>query len=382
MKIFGQWAKTLLAVTIAVTGFTACSNDNENVDKGDRFLTLSINTQGVMRGTTITTDPGTAAEDKINSVTVGIFNDAGDAIKIEEFTGGTLTTTSTGIQVTMTTQGLVAGNKVVVVANAPAGTFNSCPNLNSFKAKTAAIDDALANGTAEKTTGFLMLGNGTVAASTGSVNFTADVTVYHMVAKVTLAPITIDFSGNALYASATFTPEEIFIHNAPATKAFWYTSESGASAYYSGESTAASKKEYLGTGATTIDADKTHYLYTLPNGETGDNATKLIIKGTFKATPSSAGTTIYYPIYLDYNAPATAGDAGTAATGALPGYASEIGLTARTPKVVYANDNYHIAVSIKSIGTTSPDSDLDPQQVQVSITVAPWTDLNQSATFN
>jgi len=384
MRKIEKLTKTLLAFAM-MAGFAACSSDSDtgsNTPQGDRYLTLSISTKSVMRTTMIDSDPGSASEDAINSLTVGIFNDAGDAVKIEEFASSAFDTSSGTIQVVITNQGLVDGNKVIAVANAPAGTFNGCTNITSFKAKTMSIDDALANSATEKITNFPMVGNSTIAATTGNVNFTASVTLYHMVAKVSLAPITIDFSGNTLYPTATFTPEELFLYSVPASQAYWYTPGTGATDYYSGESSATTKKEYLGSGATTIDIAKSHYLYALPNSETGDKATKLVIKGTFKATPTSTGSTIYYPIYLDYVAPATAGAAGTAAAGDLPGYASELSLTARTPKVVYANDNYKINVTIKSIGSTSPDSDLDPQQVTVSVTVAPWTDLTQSTTFN
>lgn len=384
MRKIEKLTKTLLAFAM-MAGFAACSSDSDtgsNTPQGDRYLTLSISTKSVMRTTMIDSDPGSASEDAINSLTVGIFNDAGDAVKIEEFASSAFDTSSGTIQVVITNQGLVDGNKVIAVANAPAGTFNGCTNITSFKAKTMSIDDALANSATEKITNFPMVGNSTIAATTGNVNFTASVTLYHMVAKVSLAPITIDFSGNTLYPTATFTPEELFLYSVPASQAYWYTPGTGATDYYSGESSATTKKEYLGSGAATIDIAKSHYLYALPNSETGDKATKLVIKGTFKATPTSTGSTIYYPIYLDYVAPATAGAAGTAAAGDLPGYASELSLTARTPKVVYANDNYKINVTIKSIGSTSPDSDLDPQQVTVSVTVAPWTDLTQSTTFN
>jgi len=384
MRRIENLTKALIAFAM-MAGFAACSSDGDtgsNTPQGDRYLTLSINTNSVMRTTMLDSDPGSASEDAITALTIGIFNDAGDAVKIEEFTSSTWTATGTGIQVTVTTQGLTTGNKVIAVANAPVGTFNGCTDITSFKAKTMTIDDALANSATEKITNFPMVGNSTIAATTGNVNFTASVTLYHMVAKVSLAPITIDFSGNTLYPSATFTPEELFLYNVPASQAYWYTPGTTATVY-SGESSATTtKKEYLGSGATTIDIAKSHYLYALPNSETGDKATKLVIKGTFKATPTSTGSTIYYPIYLDYVAPATAGAAGTAAAGDLPGYATEIGLTARTPKVVYANDNYKINVTIKSIGSTSPDSDLDPQQVTVSVTVAPWTDLTQNTTFN
>ena len=383
MRKIEKLTKTLLAFAM-MAGFAACSSDSDtgsNTPQGDRYLTLSINTKSVMRTTMLDSDPGSASEDAITALTIGIFNDAGDAVKIEEFASSAFDTSSGTIQVVITNQGLVDGNKVIAVANAPSGTFSGCTDITSFKAKTMTIDDALANGAAEKITNFPMVGNSTIAATTGNVNFTASVTLYHMVAKVSLEPVTVDFSANTLYPGATFTPTEIFLYNVPATQAYWYTPGTTATVF-SGESSATTKKEYLGSGATTIDIAKSHYLYTLPNSETGDKATKLVIKGTFKATPSSAGSTIYYPIYLDYVAPATAGAAGTAAAGDLPGYATEIGLTARTPKVVYANDNYKINVTIKSIGSTSPDSDLDPQQVTVSVTVAPWTDLTQSTTFN
>lgn len=395
MKQIQSLTKVLFAALLTA-GLAACSSDSDNgvqAPQGERHLVLSINTHGVMRATAITDDPGATAENAFTGLTIGIFNSSGDAVKIQEFTSSSAewTATATGVDVTLITQGLQEGDKVMVAANVPSGTFGGCTTMAEFKDKAIAIDDALANGTAEKTTSFPMLGSAAITATSGTTNFKAEVTLYHLVAKVTLDAVSIDFNGNTLYPNATFTPTEIFLYNVPEQKKFWFAPDAaGITNYYSGESTATTtKKEYLGTGTTTIATsgtpiafDSKYYFYTLPNADTGDHASKLVIKGTFKATPSATGSTVYYPIYLDYNAPATAGAAGTAATGDQPGYKDDISLTARTPKVVYPNDNYKIGVTIKSIGATSPDSDLDPQQVTVSVTVADWTELTQTTTFN
>lgn len=377
----------LTAVVLTMGLMTSCSNDSEEsaAEKGDRMLTLSITTKSVTRGTVLEADPG-ATEDVITRLAIGIFNDDGNAVKIQEFTSDTWTEPSAGnIQVVVSAQYLVNGNRVMAIANAPTtANFATCSTLDEFKARAISIKDALANSTAdkEKTIGFAMIGNSRISAvGSGNVNFTASITLYHLVAKVSLLPITLDFSQNKLYPNAQFSVSDIYLYNVPSSKTFWYISDTGASAYYSGNSDDASFAEYLGNNGAALDMTKTHYLYTLPNGETGNNATKLVIKGTFKPTPTSVGSTSYYPIYLDYIAPTIAGGSGTAATGDLPDYAGEISLTARTPKVVYANDNYKINVTIKSVGAPSAEQDLDPQAVQVTVAVAPWTDLNQSATF-
>lgn len=379
---------TIMVAVLMTTGLvSSCSSDNDNnaADNEERMLTLSITTNSVTRGTVIDADPGTI-EDAINKLTIGIFNDDGNAVKIQEFTSDTWTEPSPGnIQVVVSTKYLVDGNRVMAIANAPTTVdFTFCPTLDDFEARTISIGDALANSTAneEKTTGFAMIGNGRISTTGSSkINFTADITLYHMVAKVSFEPITLDFSQNPLYPNAQFTVDDLYLYNVPSSKSYWYLPETGASNYFSGNPDDESYAEYLGNNGAALDITKTHYFYTLPNGETGDKATKFVIKGTFKPTPTSVGSTCFYPIHLDYIPPTIAGGTGTAATGALPGYAGEIGLTARTPKVVYANDNYKIKVTIKSVGAPSAEQDIDPQAVQVTIAVAPWTDLNQSATF-
>jgi len=106
MRKIEKLTKTLLAFAM-MAGFAACSSDSDtgsNTPQGDRYLTLSISTKSVMRTTMIDSDPGSASEDAISSLTVGIFNDAGDAVKIEEFASSAFDTSSGTIQVVITTQ--------------------------------------------------------------------------------------------------------------------------------------------------------------------------------------------------------------------------------------------------------------------------------------
>lgn len=111
------------------------------------------------------------------------------------------------------------------------------------------------------------------------------------------------------------------------------------------------------------------FFYTTPNNNVSTGKTKLVIKGSFD--PDGAGATpaqvVYYPVKLNSNVTAE----GTHA-------AAESGTTEYQ---VYPNKNYKCSVTIKTIGSTGPDADIDPTTATVTITVTSFTSVSQSTIF-
>ena len=380
---------SIALAAIAMQGvFTSCSSDESvNTEKTTGLQTLKVNLSPITRGA-VYTDPGIAAENTINRVTIGIFDQTTGNVK-------TIQDAPEPAAPSITTSQLVADDHILVAVNAPAGTFSGALTESDFEKKTQGIDDALAGGDSKATTvvnaNLPMFGAAKITRIGTTPAYTADVSVSHMVAKVTLKSLKVAFDPNGAYQNATFTPTEVFMYNVPDKLDFdfypantptsyvynYLTTPTNTPNYYNGLIGDASLKSYLGTG--TLDAnlkDKTLattsnwgtaganllYLYTMPNNST--KPTQLIIKGSFD--PDGKGTTVpvYYPVNINYNS-----DNGNAAEGA-------------TPKQVYPNKNYVIDVTIKGKGALSPSASLDPETVTANITVKSFVDASQSNTFN
>lgn len=413
-----------LLLAVALTGLSSCSSSDDvtsdptNTKSGESRLTLTISTPVAKtssakgnsfamgsRATDINSDPGATAEQQINRITVGIFDANGTTVRtIQELTknsgeakpgDGTYSQTADKATATIVTNSLKAGDKIIVVCNAPAGIFHGATSADDFQGRTEGIDAALATEFGQSVGASLvkdnipMMGDGTLAAVENSGNFKAEVTVQHQTAKVTLESLKVDFDQNGAYKDATFTPTGIFLMNVPETLNFTTaaatTTESTASSSlfhgYDNEKAKATYKQYLTTSAiagTTLsgDADATatntfgnkYYFYTMPNSLAAQGMrTKLVIMGTFKSNGSGESTTVYYPVSLnanyDKNGVAQAADGGTLFT-------------------VNPNKNYKCSVIIKTKGADSPNADLTPQQVAITVTVSGFTEASQTTIFN
>ncbi|BCS86704.1 hypothetical protein prwr041_25970 [Prevotella herbatica] len=376
--------------TIATQGlFTSCSSDeNLSTEKPSTGTqTLKINLKPADTRAAAYTDPGTDAENKINRVTIGIFDKTTGAVK-------TIQDALNAAAPEIITSQLVADDHILVAVNAPAGTFTGVLTELAFEKSTLGIDDALpVSGTGTVDPANLpMFGAAKITQIGTTPAYTADVAVSHMVAKVTLKSLKVAFDATGAYKDATFTPTEVFMYNVPDKLDFdfypantptsyvynYLTTPTNTPNYYNGLIGDASLKSYLGTG--TLDGtlkDKTLattsnwgtagtnllYLYTMPNNST--KPTQLVIKGSFD--PDGKGTTVpvYYPVNINYNS-----DNGNAAEGT-------------TPKQVYPNKNYIVDVIIKGKGADSPTKSLDPETVTANIvTVNSFVDATQSNTFN
>lgn len=414
-----------LLLAVALTGLSSCSSSDDvtsdptNTKSGESRLTLTISTGSnssatgsakanmATRATDITADPTASKEQQINHITVAIFSSDGSTVRtIQELTkhtgtgsaaagDGTYSQTAATATATIVTNSLTATDKIYVVCNAPAGTFQGVQNATDFEAKTEGIDNALATefgGTSTLASlvdhNIPMYGQGTLTAVSGSDNFTATVTVQHQTAKVTLESLKVDFDQNGPYKDASFEPTGIFLMNVPSTLKFTSAATTGSTTLLQGydSKTTATYKQYLSTSAISATANtskvlsgnsaatstntfgKTYFFYTMPNSLTDkDKRTKLVIAGTFKANSSDKGSTVYYPVSLNANydtsGSSTAADKGTKFT-------------------VNPNMNYKCTVTIKTKGASLPTTDVTPQQVAITVTVSGFTDAFQTTIFN
>ena len=401
MKTKIQLFAAFLLMAVGALWLTSCSSEDAVQGSGsqaDATLTLTINTGKVgSRATNWTTDPGSDkanSENKINRLTVGVFSSDGNTVKtIVELTPTSESNPSgtylQGNKANIVTTSLAANDKVLVAVNAPTGKFAGVANITAFKAVEEDAKDALTDGSSEATeiaTNVPMFGENTLSG-TGSA-FTANVSVQHQLAKITLDDLEVAFDANGPYKEAEFTPTEFFLVNVPEKLAFnsdaWVNGVGhlyGMSSTTYPSLTAATEwgtyKEYLSSAATGSTALKgtsdtyasKSYFYVTPCDDASTNGKmKLIIAGTFKTNSSDAGTTVFYPVAIN----------ATYAADGTPSAATNGGADVFK---VYPNKNYKCTVVIKTKGTTDPTKNLDPQTATVTVTVTDFVDASQTTTF-
>lgn len=405
MKALTKIGIGFLSLAAVALGFTSCSSEDvaSGTNQGRKsLLTLSINT-GNVNNTRANNWIGSAPTDesKIQSMTVGIFTSEGKVRTIVELKAGSGVGTKLsddGQTATIVTTQLTSTDKVLVAVNAVEGKFQGVQTADDFKGKTVEADVALCAGAekeAQDVSKTPMFGSGDLKNTEGETkdkNFTASVNVYHMLSKVHLQALNVQFNENGAFKDASFTPTDIFMINVPNDVKFNVTSNTDASAWtntstflhgwsndaYSDANASASGmgayKKYLTTGAltptelkgTSGSFGKEVYFYTLPNGKTElANRTKLVIAGTFKNNASDAGTKVYYPVPI--NAKFDNSGNVTAAEG--------------TKYAVYPNKVYNCTVNIKAKGALSPNESLEPQTASVTVTVEPYNPADQTTNF-
>ena len=405
MKALTKFSLGFLSLAAVALWFTSCSSEDvaSGTNQGRKsLLTLSINT-GNVNNTRANDWIGSTPtdEDKIQSMTVGIFD--GDNVKtIVELTAGSGEGTKLdqdGKKATIVTTSLKGTETVLVAVNAPAKTFQGVLTTSAFKDKTVEADVALCGGTVgekQDVSKTPMFGSATLSKKdeSSTSEFTATVNVYHMLSKVCLKALNVQFNENGAFKDASFTPTDIFMVNVPNDVKFNVTSNTDASAWtktstflhgwgnddYTVANVSAAGmgdyKKYLTTGTltptelkgTSGSFGKEVYFYTLPNGKTElANRTKLVIAGTFKNNTSDAGTKVYYPVPInakfDNSGNVTAAGEGT------------------TKYAVYPNRVYNCTVNIKAKGASTPNESLEPQTASVTVTVEPYTPADQTTNF-
>ena len=386
--------------TIAMQGlFTSCAGDeNLSTEKPSTGTqTLKINLKPADTRAAAYTDPGTTAENKINRVTIGIFDKNLDTNG--KYPVKTIQDASDPTAPSITTSQLAEGDKVLVAVNAPVGTFTGAKDMADFESKTLGIDDALAGGNPSATTvvnnNLPMFGTSTITGP--SPTFSASVYVYHLVSKITLRSLSVNFSATGAYSAATFKPTAVFLSNVPDKLDFYPVDAANMTSYSTfatvgtpqqGESgVSLNLKSYLGTASpigftpvnptlSGVNTGSTYnwgivspsvtnilYLYSMPSSAA--TSTRLVIRGDFDPDGTGANKVpVYYPVNINYNS----------SVGTIP--------DGGTAKQIYPNKNYIIDVTIQGKGSSDPTVPIDPQAATANITVQSFTPANQSNVFN
>ena len=401
----------LATAALAVAGLTACSGSPDIVTTvvppaaKESALTIAlkpVDTRAAATGIT------TEGENTINRVAVGIFDSDGNVKMVKTFESGDI---KSGTVTLTTTTALATTDHVLVACNAPADVFTGAvANEAAFRVKTITIDEALYGALAHTTedavdfTNLPMFGyvnelKQKTDDQTGT-QFTADVSVYHLVAKITLESFTLDKQG--AMAEASFDPEGIFLAHVPNVLDFQNVTAVAATdskpaeasyfvdgksesytSYYHGDmtkkpdasTTAFLGKAYLGMDAATKDNAKTLaglVAYTMPNSQTSDaNATFLVVKGKFHYKSGDEGTEVWYPLYINYSNTTDGKHVGD-------------------EKKVYPNFNYRMKVKVQGFGEKPAYDDkgnpvitpLVPRTVAVTVTPQGFVDAPSEVTLN
>ena len=424
MKALTKISIGFLTLAAVALWFTSCSSEDvaSGTNQGkESLLTLTINTGNVRssRATDWTSNaPEEDKESNINTMTVGIFDSDDNVKTIVELTANDQTVngnklTLDGKTATIVTSSLTPNDKVLVAVNAKSGTFNGVQTVTKFKEQKGGLDFAVTSNddkTKEINTNIPMYGEGSLQSEGGGTSkFQANINVSHLLAKVTLDEVKVDFDKNGAYKEASFTPKDVFLVNVPTEFIFsgskiddiriatnndkaWvptptYINGFDKNTTYSSltnvtvPSTWGNYEAYLTTGLwdagilqnkepENSKASKKAYFYITPNGNDGDaTKTKLIISGTFKKNADDEGTTVFYPLAL--NAASKSDGSYDAATNG-----------GQEKFKVYPNKNYVCKVVIRNIGSLDPTKSLDPQIATITVTVQNFETASQTTEFN
>jgi len=354
-----------IAIAMSMAGLLAsCANDEKDVLQNNTLVSLKL--QGTAsNGVRSTTTP--TNENAINRVAVGVFYADGSVNTIVE-------PTISGDAASFTCMASSGGTPcdIVVVANAPAGTFTGATTKSAFLLKTVALT--------QTSNDLPISGEKTQTLTAGAAN-SVTVDISRLVARIEISSITTNFATTGIYANAKFSPDRIFLYNAKSVSDVQTTTA---------PNTTVSLNGWDGTNAVTGLLDEptgvtlsvggtktystTHYFYTFTNLANASAKTKLIIGGNFDVngdgtiTPADGDGYVYYPIVINRD------QSGTTIT--ATGYTDK-GTTAIT-----RNMKYQLSAEIKGKGVSSVTEDIAPADVNLSVNVVDWTlTVDQSVIF-
>lgn len=415
-KSFLKWSTCIAGMLLAFS-LTSCvseSDETPEVPTGDGTLVININSTPVgamTRSTSFTTDQS-ADEKKVKNLIVNVYNAEGTELVaqfVRDFTVGTtglldISTEQSVIEPYKFSDGeIVAGQKARVACNVSEETMTALKAAETFTEwndVTTSIDAALVgydgndydnttDGKKDKSmdaTKIPMYGEAVVAANTtGTRSFKIDVTVKHVVAKVTLNSLRLDVTGgDQLKVSRVFLINVAGSFNWNNSETFYVSSQAN---FFQGNKAAdatdalsnpvATKqyRDYLSsaainetlTSAGTSSLSTPHYFYAMPNLANATVDTRIVVEGYWTKEGETENTTTpcYYSLKLQ-NLP-TKANPGSLTLGIQP------------------NHNYKVNVVIKREGGDDAYSDQlgGSYTMDVTPTVADnWDGVDNNATFD
>ena len=367
--------KTNLYVSVACVVtllFASCSKETiaPEPQPGERTARLELALEGTHTANGRATGGALpTSEGNIKTIAVGVFNSDGSVNVIAEPTAVQNGSALTAINCM---PGTVS---IIVVANAPAGTFAGVMTKSAFVDKTVALS-ATQTANAQTSDNLPMSGEATSVALTAGSNKAQTISLSRLVARISISSIKTAFDANGAYKSATFKPEKVFLYNAMSVSPVTPSSTPQPVATTPIHGATAPNGAYAAgtawlldtfTGTANTEYKTPHWFYTFANDGKA-TPTKLVISGQFDADgtgTSAAATTVYYPIVVNK------AQAGTTISGSGNGDSS-----------IKRNSEYKLTAIIKSKGVNDPATDIEPATLTLTVNVAAWAlTLTQDVTF-
>lgn len=389
---------------VAVLLLTSCSNDTNGIDPQslpkDAKLTITLQgTPSVSRSTGSTVP---SSESAIQRVVVGVFFNSGATNVIQEFTAAQLTG-GASIASLYCAGDDTNDQTVMVVANAPAGTFAGTANLTDFMGKTVLLSETLKDDgdpqvaqSHQTALNLPMSGSVTSAIAPGATTASATVSLYRLVSRVSLTSVKTKFNAAGLYPNAEFKITDVFLYsgnsvssvdpgtanpttlstpisgidNLGAQSTAWLTHDLSASSSFTGGS---SETEIL-------PVNTAYWFYTFGNATASQ--TKLVIKGEWDeggngyTADTNGDAVVYYPVIINKLQP------GTTINDGISDLTASDGVNHKGDGVILRNSTYSVSVVISGKGSSTPDADVIPAYLNVTINAEDWSlNLSQDVIF-
>lgn len=364
----------LFSVIFAVLASSCTENSSSQPTiekKKDATLKLVVTGTRAVNGRAVGALP--ANEDKINTLAVGIF-DANDG-SVNVVAECTVENNQVKDDI-LCSAGLC---DVIVVANAPEGTFDGVQTKNEFLQKTVALSQTATNDV--QTSDNLPMSGQTL----NSINFVANtvnpvsVTLTRLVARISIESIKTKFAAANGNANATFSLDKVFIYNALSTSRIApgdATFTMPANPLWVDGGHLASDKSWVPgekyllneitpvvslTGVGVNEYNIPNWFYAFANNDQ-DHPTKVVIGGYYDpdgASGSAAPTYVYYPIVVNQ------AQLGTEFEGT--------GKDEVHNGTIARNTEYRLRATIAKKGVPTPDEEISIAEMQLTVSVAEWT---------
>ena len=321
----------------------------------EKTASLRLSISGGNAGQTrATADALPENEATIHRLTVGLFYADGSVNTIVE-PAVTLDGTSGTLEVDaiLCSPGMC---DVIVVANAPEGTFAGVQTKNEFVGKNVGLVQTVRDGQqASDLLPMSGISSHPVVLEAGK-SAAASVSLSRLVARISIASIRSAFNLN--YAHATFTLDRIFLCNALETSRVspgdaLQTMPAQPTWLHGGSAVEQPDGSFLWTkGAGFLLNDVTH-------------RTKLVLSGYFDPDGSvgpKEPVYVYYPIVVNQS------QTGTIITPS--GSAAPTGIGDGT---IVRNHDYRIKAVIKGDGESNPGAEITPSSLELTVSVDDWT---------
>lgn len=362
----------LFSVIFAVLASSCTENSSSQPTiekKKDATLKLVVTGTRAVNGRAVGALP--ANEDKINTLAVGIF-DANDG-SVNVVAECTVENNQVKDDI-LCSAGLC---DVIVVANAPEGTFDGVQTKNEFLQKTVALSQTATNDV--QTSDNLPMSGQTL----NSINFVANtvnpvsVTLTRLVARISIESIKTKFAAANGNANATFSLDKVFIYNAlsasriapgdatftmPASPLWIDGGHLGDdNSWVPGEKYLLSEiSPVVLSGVGVNEYNIPNWFYAFANNDQ-THPTKVVIGGYYDpdgASGAAAPTYVYYPIVVNQ------AQLGTEFEGT--------GKDEVHNGTIARNTEYRLRATIAKKGVPTPDEEISIAEMQLTVSVADW----------